>query len=73
MPAESDVRWLLQELRSAREALTSIIALAHDLRDDDAIGMRIRLAANGALGLYSEARRDTGARPRVASEEDDRG
>jgi hypothetical protein len=47
-----DVRWLLAELRSARAALTDIIALAHDAEDADGIGVRIRFAANRALGLY---------------------
>jgi len=47
-----DVRWLLAELRTARAALTEIIALAHDTDDRDGIGVRIRFAANRALGLY---------------------
>ena len=45
-------RWLLAELRSARAALTEIIALAHDTEDRDAIGLKIRFTANRALGLY---------------------
>lgn len=45
-------RWLLAELRSARNALTEIIALAHDTEDPDAIGQKIRFTANRALGLY---------------------
>jgi len=48
----ADVRWLLTELRSARAALTEIIALAHDAEDPNAIALRIRFAANRALGLY---------------------
>jgi hypothetical protein len=47
-----DINWLLAELRSARAALTEIIALAHDAEDPDGIAMRIRFAANRALGLY---------------------
>jgi hypothetical protein len=50
-----DVRWLLAELRNAREALTEIIALAHDAQDPDAIALRIRFAANRALGTYEVA------------------
>jgi hypothetical protein len=58
-----DARWLLSELRTARTALTEIIALAHDIQDSDAIALRIRFAANGALGLYQ-----TGAvEPRAGS------
>ncbi len=47
-----DVKWLLAELRIARAALTEIIALAHDTEDSEGIGVRIRFAANRALGLY---------------------
>jgi len=47
-----DVKWLLAELRSARAALTDIIALAHDAEDADGISKRIRFVANRALGLY---------------------
>lgn len=47
-----DARWLVSELRNARSALTQIIALAHDIDDGDAIAVRIRFAANKALGLY---------------------
>jgi hypothetical protein len=52
-PDAQDVQWLLSELRGARAALTEIIALAHDVSDPDAISMRIRFAANRALGLYT--------------------
>jgi hypothetical protein len=55
-PQASDVRWLLAELRLARGALTDVVALAHDARDPDAIAMRIRFAANRALGLYEGTR-----------------
>ena len=51
----SDVRWVLAEMRQARAALTEIIALAHDIRDEDAIAQRIRFVANRALGLYEIA------------------
>jgi hypothetical protein len=51
-PGASDVRWLLAELRTARHALTDVIALAHDIQDPDSIAGRIRFAANRALGLY---------------------
>jgi hypothetical protein len=47
-----DVHFLLSELRSARKALTEIVALAHDAQDPDLIAQRIRFAANRALGLY---------------------
>lgn len=51
-PDAADVRWALAELRTARDALTDVIALAHDIDDGDAIGRRIRFVANKALGIY---------------------
>ncbi len=51
----ADVHWLITELRSARAALTEIIALAHDAQDSDDIALRIRFAANRALGVYESA------------------
>jgi hypothetical protein len=51
-----DARWLISELRNARSALTQIIALAHDIDDSEAIAVRIRFAANKALGLYETAK-----------------
>lgn len=48
----ADVHFLLAELRSARKALTEIVALAHDAHDPDQIAQRIRFAASRALGLY---------------------
>jgi hypothetical protein len=50
-PAAVDVRWLLAELRSARKALTEVIALAHDAPDTDGIAMKIRAVASKTLGL----------------------
>lgn len=65
-PGPADVRWLLAEVRSARTALTEIIALAHDANDPDSIALRIRFIANHALGLYDVTRdavgRDDGSR-----------
>ena len=54
-PTVEDARWLVSELRTARQALTQIISLAHDIDDTDAIAVRIRFAANKALGLYDTA------------------
>jgi hypothetical protein len=54
-----DAHWLLSELRAARTALTEIIALAHDIQDQEAIALRIRFSANRALGLYQTGK-DTG-------------
>ncbi len=52
VPLPDDVRWMLAELRAARSALTDIIALAHDANDPDGIAVKIRFAANRALGMY---------------------
>jgi hypothetical protein len=48
----SDARWLLSELRTMRTALNEVIALAHDIRDDEQIALRIRMVASRAIGLY---------------------
>jgi len=52
-PAPVDVRWLIDELRLARSALTDVISLAHDATDPESIAVKIRFAANRALGLYA--------------------
>jgi len=52
----TDVHWLLSELRTARGALNEIIALAHDVSDENSIALRIRFIANRALGLYAGSR-----------------
>lgn len=57
-----DARWLVSELRNARQALTQIISLAHDIDDSEAIAVRIRFAANKALGLYDTAESPTPSR-----------
>lgn len=62
-PEAADVTWLLAELRAARDALTDIVALSHDLEDQHAISVRIRFAANRALGLYDAAPVPTSNRP----------
>jgi len=50
-----DVRWLLAELRCARDALTEISALAQEL-EEGPISARIRFTANTALRLYEVVR-----------------
>lgn len=54
-PSAADLTWLLAELRTARNALNEILALAHDLDEGNAIGTSIRFAANRALGIYESA------------------
>lgn len=54
--SEQDAQFLLAELRNARTALNEVIALAHDVRDDEQIALRIRMVAGNALGLYQLAK-----------------
>lgn len=46
----ADVRWLLSEVRQAREALRAVVALSHDITSDIAIGTQVRATAERALG-----------------------
>jgi hypothetical protein len=48
----SDIRWLIFELRRAREALTELVSLADDV-DDVGLRTRVRFIANRALELYA--------------------
>ena len=54
--AARDIRWLLAELRRARDALTKVNALANEIDDDGGIATRIRFTANQALRLYNVKR-----------------
>lgn len=65
-PGPADVTWLLAELRIARAALTDIVALAHDVEDETSIAVRIRFAANRALGLYEPAPSQASSGTKVA-------
>lgn len=49
---ESDVMWLVHELRKSREALTRILARCQDADDGDATAREIKFQANEALGVY---------------------
>jgi hypothetical protein len=67
-PAQSkDVSWLIAELRAARNALTEIIALAHDAQDPDHIANKIRFTANRALGIYAVANEPLRVAPSATS------
>jgi hypothetical protein len=48
----ADIRWLIFELRRAREALTDLVSLADDV-DDVGLRTRVRFIANRALELYA--------------------
>ncbi len=52
--SRQDALWLIAELRRTRTALTEIIALAHDIRDEHQIALRIRMVASDAIGLYDQ-------------------
>jgi hypothetical protein len=47
----ADVRWLVSEVRRAREALTEIVALAQD-GDPADVGARVQMTAVRALEFY---------------------
>jgi len=48
----ADVLWLVDELRSSREALIRILARCQDADDSDPAICDVKYAANEALGLY---------------------
>jgi hypothetical protein len=49
---ETDVLWLVNEVRRHRDALVRILARCHDADDADATAREIKFQANEALGLY---------------------
>ena len=55
--ADGDVRWLLHEVRSARDALVRILTLCQDAADDDELAREIKFHANEALGVYPKETR----------------
>lgn len=52
------VRWLAFELRRSRAALLQILALSHELGDEEPLATRIRFLANDALGVYEPIKPD---------------
>jgi hypothetical protein len=51
LEAAQAVRWLASELRRARESLTEVLALSHDLGEGPEV-TRLRFLANRALRMY---------------------
>jgi hypothetical protein len=49
---ESDVLWLVHELRRSRESLLRILARCQDAEESDALALDVKFQANEALGLY---------------------
>jgi hypothetical protein len=49
---ESDVLWLVHELRSSRGALVRVLARCQDADDSNAVARDVKYEANEALGLY---------------------
>lgn len=47
---QDDMRWLLLEVRTARQALRTVVALSHDGSDDSSVSSQIRRTAEKALG-----------------------
>ncbi len=48
----SDVLWLVNEVRQAREALVRILARCQDTDEADVTAREVKYAANEALGIY---------------------
>ena len=48
----SDMQWLINELRTAREALVHILARCQDASDQDPLAAEVKFRANQALGVY---------------------
>ena len=50
--ADSEIRWLVFELRRTREALLHILSRSQDENAPDGLGAEVQFLANRALGLY---------------------
>jgi hypothetical protein len=50
---ESDVLWLVHELRSSRDALLRVIARCQDAEDSNVVARDVKYEANQALGVYA--------------------
>jgi hypothetical protein len=48
----SDMQWLVNELRSTREALVHILARCQDAGEADTLAQDVKYRANEALGVY---------------------
>jgi hypothetical protein len=51
-PSEADVRWLVFEVRRAREALVRIMSRTQDADETDRIAIDVKYMANEALEFY---------------------
>jgi hypothetical protein len=49
---ESDVLWLVHELRRSRDVLLRILARCQDAEETNAVARDVKYEANEALGLY---------------------
>jgi hypothetical protein len=48
----ADLQWLVNELRSTREALVHILARCQDAGESDTLAQDVKYRANEALGIY---------------------
>jgi hypothetical protein len=55
---QDDMRWLLLEIRTMRQALRTVVALSHDGTDDTSVSAQIRRTAEKALGENGRRRAD---------------
>ena len=51
---QSDLRWLVHELRASRKALLHIFTICQDQGDDPPVIRDIKFQANDALGLFEK-------------------
>jgi hypothetical protein len=49
---ESDILWLIHELRGSRDALVRVLARCQDAEDSNLVARDVKYEANEALGLY---------------------
>lgn len=49
---ESDVRWLVDEVRRSRHSLLQILAAGQDADPEDELAAQVRFLANQVLGMY---------------------
>ncbi len=55
---QDDMRWLLLEIRTMRQALRTVVALSHDGTDETSVSAQIRRTAEKALGENGRRRAD---------------
>lgn len=68
---QDDMRWLLLEVRTLRQALRNVVALSHDGNDDTSASAQIRRTAEKALGESGRKHVGSDSSPPGETSEDD--